>query len=233
MPKDKILVVEDDLAIARGIIHNLEYEGYDVRHAARGDAALPIAAEFAPDLIILDLMLPGRSGFDILRDLRQAQNDVYVIILSARADEADKVEGLSSGADGYIPKPFALREFLARIQAAMRRIRSQRQSESKIIVCGDLCVNPVDMSATRSGVPLKLTPRAFELLIFFAKHPNRVYSRDALIDSIWGDSYDGTNRTVDNFIVQIRAQIEENPAKPKILETVHGFGYRFNTPTNA
>ena len=198
MTKDKILVVEDDLAIARGIIYNLEYEGYDVRHAAHGCAVMPIVGEFAPDLIVLDLMLPGRSGFDILRDLRHDRNDVYVIILSARTDEADKVEGLNLGADDYIAKPFALREFLARIASAMR-----------------------------GEVPIKLTPRACELLVFFAKHPNRTYSRDALIDNIWGDSYDGTNRTIDNFIVQIRAQIEENPSKPKRLETVHGFGYRF------
>ena len=227
MTKDQILVVEDDLAIARGIIYNLEYEGYDVRHAAHGCAVMPIVGEFAPDLIVLDLMLPGRSGFDILRDLRHDRNDVYVIILSARTDEADKVEGLNLGADDYIAKPFALREFLARIASAMRRIRRQKQDETKAIVCGDLTIYPDDMSAMRGEVPIKLTPRACELLVFFAKHPNRTYSRDALIDNIWGDSYDGTNRTIDNFIVQIRAQIEENPSKPKRLETVHGFGYRF------
>ena len=129
MTKDKILVVEDDLAIARGIIYNLEYEGYDVRHAAHGCAVMPIVGEFAPDLIVLDLMLPGRSGFDILRDLRHDRNDVYVIILSARTDEADKVEGLNLGADDYIAKPFALREFLARIASAMRRIRRQKQDD--------------------------------------------------------------------------------------------------------
>lgn len=230
MTKDKILVVEDDLSIARGIIHNLEYEGYDVRHAAHGCAVMPIVADFSPDLIVLDLMLPGRSGFDILRELRLEKNEAYVVILSARTDESDKVEGLTLGADDYISKPFALREFLARIASAMRRIRLQKQNETKVIVCGELTIYPDDMLAKRGNTPLKLTPRACELLVFFAKHPNRTYSRDALIDNIWGDSYDGTNRTIDNFIVQIRSQIEENPSKPKRLETVHGFGYRFNMP---
>lgn len=228
MIKEKILVVEDDLAIARGILHNLEYEGFEVRAASHGNAVLPIVAEFKPDLIVLDLMLPGCSGFDILRDLRASGNDVYVIILSAKTSENDKVQGLTLGADDYISKPFALREFLARIQAAMRRIRSQKQENTHPLCFGDLVVVPAERTIMRHDQPVKLTPRACELLVFFAQHPNRTFSRDALIDSIWGDSYDGTNRTIDNFIVQIRAQIEENPSKPTRLETVHGFGYRFN-----
>ena len=225
--KEKILVVEDDLAIARGIVHNLEYEGYEVRSATHGAAALPVIAEFEPDLVILDIMLPGMSGFEILRQLREQGNDVHVIILSAKTTENDKVEGLSIGADDYISKPFALREFLARVGSAMRRIRARKGNESQAIIFGDLEIFPEERTILRNGSQLRLTPKASELLIFFAQHPNRTYSRDALIENVWNDEYDGTARTIDNFVLQIRSQIEENPAKPKRLETVHGLGYRF------
>ena len=224
---EKILVVEDDLAIARGLVHNLEYEGYEVRSATHGNAALPVVAEFQPDLIILDIMLPGMSGFEILRQLRENGNDVHVIILSARTTENDKVEGFSLGADDYVSKPFALREFLARIASAMRRIRQRKGQEAQSIVFGDLEIFPVDKTILRGGSQIRLTPKACELLIFFAQHPKRTYSRDALIENVWHDDYDGTARTIDNFVLQIRSQIENNPAKPCRLETVHGLGYRF------
>ena len=211
--KEKILVVEDDIAISRGIVHNLEYEGYEVRSATHGSAALPMVAEFQPDLIILDIMLPGMSGFEIL--------------LSAKTTENDKVEGLTIGADDYVSKPFALREFLARVSSAMRRIRARKGESVQSIVFGDLEVFPGDKTILRNGEQIRLTPKACELLIFFAQHPNRTYSRDALIENVWNDAYDGTARTIDNFVLQIRSQIEENPARPKRLETVHGLGYRF------
>ncbi len=225
--KEKILVVEDDIAISRGIVHNLEYEGYEVRSATHGSAALPMVAEFQPDLIILDIMLPGMSGFEILRQLREQGNDVHVIILSAKTTENDKVEGLTIGADDYVSKPFALREFLARVSSAMRRIRARKGESVQSIVFGDLEVFPGDKTILRNGEQIRLTPKACELLIFFAQHPNRTYSRDALIENVWNDAYDGTARTIDNFVLQIRSQIEENPARPKRLETVHGLGYRF------
>lgn len=228
MSKDKILVIEDDPAIARGLLHNLSYEGFDVRNASHGQAALPMIAEFSPDLIVLDLMLPGMSGFDILKALRERDDETYVIILSARTDESDKVRGLSMGADDYVAKPFGLREFLARIAAAMRRIHKQRDTESQELVFGNLRILPSDRTIFKDDSPLKLTPKAAELLVFFARHPHHAYSREALIAHIWGDDYDGTPRTIDNFIVQIRAQIEPNSAKPQRLETVHGLGYRFN-----
>ena len=224
--KKKILVV-DDGAIARGLIHNLEYEGYEVRGASHGQAVMPMVAEFVPDLIILDVMLPGRSGFEILKDLRASGNDVHVIILSARTGESDKVEGLSLGADDYVSKPFGLREFLARVAAAMRRIGQRRMESARPLEFGDLAIYPESMTVTRGGDPIKLTPRALELLVFFARHPNRIYSREALIEHVWGEDYDGTNRTIDNFVVQIRSQIEVNPGKPCRLETVYGLGYRF------
>ena len=225
--KKKILVVEDDGAIARGLIHNLEYEGYEVRGASHGQAVMPMVAEFVPDLIILDVMLPGRSGFEILKDLRASGNDVHVIILSARTGESDKVEGMRLGADDYVSKPFGLREFLARVAAAMRRIGQRRMESARPLEFGDLALYPESMTVTRGGDPIKLTPRGLDLLGFFARHPNRIYSREALIEHVWGEDYDGTNRTIDNFAVQIRSQIEVNPGKPCRLETVYGLGYRF------
>ncbi len=224
---EKILVVEDDRAIAAGLVHNLEYEKYEVRHASHGQAAIPVYEEFQPDLIILDVMLPGKSGFDILKELRQKGSDVHVIILSARTNESDKVEGLKLGADDYVSKPFSLRELLARIEAAMRRIRTRKADDSKVIRCHDLEIYPLEKNIFKNGTPIKLTPKATELLIFFAKHPNRIYSREDLITNLWCGEYEGTARTIDNFVLQIRGQIEENPGKPQILETVHGMGYRF------
>ena len=227
MSGEKILIVEDDAAIARGLKYNLEYEGYQVRHASHGLAVGPIVAEFQPDLIILDVMLPGKSGFDILQDLRLAGNTVHVIILSAKTSEDEKVHGLTLGADDYVSKPFGLRELLARVDAVMRRIRMVRTEASQPIVIGDLTIYPEEKTVLRGGTVIRLTPKAMELLVFFARNPNRTYSRDQLILQLWQDDYEGTARTIDNFVLQIRGQIEDNPSKPRYLETVHGQGYRF------
>ena len=227
MSGEKILIVEDDTAIARGLKYNLEYEGYCVRHASHGLAAEPIIHEFMPDLIILDVMLPGKSGFEILKSIREDGNSVRVIILSAKTGEQDKVEGLTLGADDYVSKPFGLPELLARVDAAMRRVREHKASSCAPMIFGDLEVRPGEMTVLKAGVPVKLTPKALELFIFFAQNPNRIYSRDALISNVWHDHYDGTARTIDNFVLQIRGQIEDNPSKPCRLETVHGLGYRF------
>ena len=227
MPKERILVAEDDPAISRGLLHNLEYEGYELRTASHGQAVLPMVSEFLPDLIVLDLMLPGKSGFDILEELRASGNDVYVIILSARTAETDKVRGLRLGADDYVSKPFSLQEFLARVESAMRRIRQQKSEGDEPIQFGDLVIIPAQKTVTRNGQPVKLTPKALDLFIFFTQHPNRIYSREALLQNVWHDDYDGTARTIDNFVLQIRGQIEPTPSRPVRLETVHGLGYRF------
>lgn len=226
--KEKILVVEDDMAIARGLVHNLEYEGYEVRLASHGNAVMAMFAEFCPDLIVLDMMLPGRNGLDILEEIRASGSEVHVIILSALSAEKDKVNGLYAGADDYVSKPFSLREFLARVESAMRRIRRAKAQALETVVSGDLTISPEEKQAARNGQALRLTPKAFELLLFFAQHPGRIYSRDDLLHHVWHDEYDGTARTVDNFVLQIRGQIEAEPSHPKRLETVHGMGYRFN-----
>ena len=225
----KILIVEDDVAISRGLCHNLKYDGYEVRDAVRGDAVAPIVADFAPDLIILDLMLPGIDGFTILENLRNAGNNVHVIVLSARAREDDKVRALELGADDYITKPFGLREFLARVNAAMRRVAERKSDDEKPICFADVVVFPGLKKITRAGQEIKLTPRAAQLLIFFAKNPNRVFSREELLSKAWPDDYEGTSRTVDNFVLQIRGQIEADPSHPALLVTVHGMGYKLIT----
>ena len=228
MPKEKILVIEDDPAISRGLCHNLKYEGYEIRSAIRGDAAMPITVDFQPDLIILDLMLPGIDGFEILRRLRESQNDVHVIVLSAKTREDDKVRALQLGADDYVTKPFGLREFLARVSAAMRRIRARCAVREAPISFGNIKIEPDTKRVFRNGSEAHLTPRACDLLIYFARHPGFIYSRDDLLAHAWPDDYEGTSRTIDNFVVQIRAQIEEDPAHPTHLVTVHGQGYRFD-----
>jgi len=228
MAKEKILVVEDDPAISRGLCHNLKYEGYETRSAIRGDAVMPIVDEFHPDLIILDIMLPGIDGFEILERLRNAQNDVHVIVLSARTREDEKVRALELGADDYVTKPFGLREFLARISAAMRRIRARNTSREAPIAFDNITIEPENKRVLRDNQPAHLTPRACELLIFLARHPGHIYSRDDLLAHAWPDDYEGTARTIDNFIVQIRAQIEKDPSRPTHLVTVHGQGYRFD-----
>lgn len=225
--KEKILIVEDDTAISLGLSHNLSFEGYDVRVASRGDAVFPILREFRPDLIILDLMLPGMDGFDILETLRAEGNEAQILILSAKSTEADKVRGLRLGADDYIQKPFGLKEFLARIDASLRRTRMMRQT-AKPICFGVFELDENAKTLKKSGEIVRLTPKAFELLNFLCHHPDRTYSRDELLHYVWDDTYEGTARTIDNFILQIRNVIEENTSKPKFLETVHGMGYRFN-----
>ena len=230
MAHEKILVVEDDPSISRGLCHNLTYEGYEVRNASCGNAVQPIVEEFSPVLIILDLMLPGMDGFAVLESLREAGNDVHVIVLSARQREEDKVRALRLGADDYVTKPFGLREFLARVAAAMRRIRARIADDEAQIAFDNIVIEPGLKRILKDGHPVHLTPRASELLIYFARHPGRIYSREDLLDHAWPDDYEGTARTVDNFVVQIRAQIETDPSHPRYLMTVHGQGYRFDIP---
>ncbi len=226
--KGKILIVEDDASIAKGLSHNLKYEGYETQIACRGDAAEPMVNDFCPDLIILDLMLPGLSGFEVLTHLRNAQNEVQVIVLSAKTREDDKVRALELGADDYITKPFGLREFLARIASAMRRVNARKSVAEAPITFDDITIYPNQKRVLKQDQPVHLTPRACELLIYFAQHPGRVYSRDDLLAKAWPDDYEGTARTVDNFVVQIRAQIENDPAHATHLVTIHGLGYRFD-----
>ncbi|MDY0003434.1 MAG: response regulator transcription factor [Polyangia bacterium] len=224
---EMVLIVEDDVSLANGLGHNLRFEGYDVRVAMDGKAGLEMALRYDPDLIVLDLMLPGLPGMEVLRRLRQQGSEAQVIILSAREGETDKVEGLRLGADDYVTKPFSLQELLARVEAALRRPRKRRHAmaEERLVI-GDVELWPARREARRQGEELSLTAKELDLLVFLARRPQRAFSREQLLQEIWGDDYDGTARTVDNFIRRLRTKIEPTPEQPVHLETVHGVGYK-------
>jgi len=226
--EETILIVEDDAALAQGLGHNLRYEGYHVRLATDGKTGLQMALDQPPDLIVLDVMMPGLSGFEVLRELRRQGVQSQVLFLSARDLEHDKVKGLELGADDYVTKPFSLRELLARVTAALRRPRQQRQALSEqVLSFGELTLRPATRELRRGDAPLRMTAREFDLLLHLVNHPERPYSRGQLLSQVWGDDYDGTERTVDNFIRKLRQKIEPDPAHPTHLQTVHGVGYRF------
>ena len=200
-----------------------------IRSATEGKEGLELASSTLPDAVVLDLMLPGMSGRDICRSIKQAFPDMPVIILSAISEVADKVLLLELGADDYVTKPFSPRELLARVQAAIRRSKKTRLRSS--VAFGDVQVDFASMRATRSGRQVVLTAHEFKLLRFFLDNPERVLSREELLNEVWGyDSYPST-RTVDNQILKLRQKLEENPANPVHFCTVHGAGYRF-VPVN-
>ena len=224
--KGKILIVEDDPSILRGLQLNLTMEGYMVRSAMDGEAGLALARSEHPDLLLVDVMLPKLDGLSLIRTLRADDPDVPILILSAKGQEVDKVAGLDLGADDYVVKPFSLKELLARIAAALRRGRASHASK----VASRFGAAEVDLTARQLSVGGKLVPltaREFDLLAFFVAHPGRVYSRDQLMQAVWGARYTGTARTVDNFVGRLRAHIGDDAEKPRHLETVRGFGYRF------
>ena len=225
--RGKILVVEDDPSILRGLQLNLSMEGYTVRSAMDGEAGLALARSEGPDLLLVDVMLPKMGGLDLIRALREGDRETPILILSAKGQEADKVTGLQLGADDYVVKPFSLKELLARIAAALRR-RGPRDAEPA--VHRRFGQAEVDLEARRlkvRGEAVTLTAREFDLLAFFVAHPGRVYSREQLMQAVWGARYTGTARTVDNFVGRLRAHIRDDAERPRHLETVRGYGYRF------
>ena len=228
---ERILVIEDDPSILRGLQLNLGMEGYMVRSASDGETGLQLARSERPDLIVIDVMLPKLGGLEVVREIRAEDPELPVLILSAKGQETDKVAGLQLGADDYMVKPFGLKELLARIDALLRRRRAKGEpaaSDKAVRRAGDI---EVDLDARRASVAgrvLELTSREFDLLAFFVSHPDRVYSREQLMESVWGSRYFGTARTVDNFVARLRAHIGDDADDPRHLETVRGIGYRFN-----
>lgn len=228
--KEKILIVEDDSSLSRGLEMNLEFEGYEVCLAEDGEAGLAAALNENPDLIVLDLRLPKLSGLEVLECLREEGRETPVIILSAMGREDDKVRGLKLGADDYVSKPFGLKELLARIETALRRIRKMREEKEDVTFrFGDVEVSFAARSAKKAGETVHLTAKEFDLLVEFLEHPNRPYTREALLRNVWGYDYDGTDRTVDNFVRSLRKKLETQPRKPVHLVTVHGVGYVFKS----
>jgi DNA-binding response OmpR family regulator len=227
---ERILVIEDDPSILRGLQLNLTMEGYAVRSAADGETGLQLARSERFDLLVVDVMLPRLGGLELIRELRRDDADLPVMILSAKGQETDKVAGLQLGADDYMVKPFSLKELLARIGALLRRRRAKGETGEvrSVKKAGPLEVDLQSRRATVNGKPLDLTTREFDLLLYFVTHPDRVFSREQLMESVWGSRYFGTARTVDNFVARLRAHIGDDAEAPRHLETVRGIGYRFN-----
>jgi DNA-binding response OmpR family regulator len=225
----KILVVEDEAAMLKGLRDNLEIEGYVVETADNGKDGFDKIIENQFHLVILDVMLPQLSGFDVCRNVRKKGNKTPIILLTAKGEEIDKVLGLELGADDYITKPFSLRELLARIKAILRRTGADSPSqtnEKEILKIGRLTVNFKSYSALEDNKEVKLSHKEFELLHYFIKNTDQVISRDELIKHVWNYSFEMSTRTVDNFVVKLRQKIEIDPNNPKIILTVHGTGYK-------
>ena len=225
MANERILLIEDDPSIVAGLELNLALEGYEVLTAADGENGYRLAVDKPPDLIVLDIMLPGVNGLEVLRRLRQIDADVPVLLLSARSEEADKVLGLTLGADDYISKPFNLGELRARINASLRRTRL-RASDLPVHEFGDVSVDLDRHQATRAGRDVALTAREFALLAYFLRNPERAVTRDTLLSEVWQSDY-LSQRTIDNFIGRLRAKFEPDPDRPRYFLTVRGVGYRF------
>ncbi|MGC9522762.1 MAG: response regulator [Anaerolineae bacterium] len=229
-----ILVVEDELVLRETLAYNLAKQGYRVATAADGYRAVELAEKERPDLVLLDVMLPGLDGFEVCRVLRQAYN-APIIMLTARDDEIDKIVGLEVGADDYLTKPFSMRELLARIKAQLRRVRLLReefadqaeQAAGQELRFGDLVIDPDRREVSLGGKPLSLKPMEYELLTYLAQNKGRVLSRDQLLEQVWGWDYTGGSRTVDVHVRWLRKKIEEDPANPTRIVTVRGIGYRF------
>lgn len=224
----QILLVEDDSDIAALLRLNLEDEGYAITHVADGAQALACLEERLWDAAILDLMLPGVDGLEICRRIRQQTRYLPVIIISARSSETDRITGLENGADDYLAKPFSVQELIARIRALFRRQQAMAQAQSgEQIHAHGMVLDPLTRSVRLHGQEVDLTPREFELLWFFARHPGQVFSRLALLEQVWGYQHEGYEHTVNTHINRLRIKIEKEAAEPEIIRTVWGKGYKF------
>ncbi|MBN2549334.1 MAG: response regulator transcription factor [Anaerolineales bacterium] len=227
-----ILLVDDETLITDSLSYSLKREGFQVEVAADGLSALQAVDDFNPDIIVLDLMLPDISGFEVCRRLR-TRTTTPVIMLTARSEEIDRVLGLEVGADDYLPKPFSFRELLARIQAMLRRVALDRQvpqsqqAQLPIVTMGQLHMDPGARRIYKGSQELQLSSREFDLLVVLMKNAGRAMDRDELIKLVWGEDWVGDPRTLDVHVRWLRMKIEEDPASPKYIQTVRGFGYRF------
>jgi DNA-binding response OmpR family regulator len=227
MTARSILVVEDEEAIAEAVRARLASEGYRVRLAFDGPQALQAAAEEAPDLVVLDLMLPGMDGLEVCREI-QRRDWVPVLMLTARTEEADKVAGFAVGADDYLTKPFSLRELAARVRAILRRMdRIRDMSPTESVTRLDLTVDPARRRVLRGKEEISLTPLEFEILLTLARNPGLVFSRDELMDRVWGYRDYAGGRVVDSHVARVRRKLGDEAAEPRYIRTVHGVGYAF------
>ncbi len=236
---NKVLIVEDEPILLETLEYNLTRQGYQVYTAADGLAALEMARRERPDVIVLDVMLPGLDGFEVCRILRQEMS-VPILMLTARADEVDKIVGLEVGADDYLTKPFSMRELLVRVKALLRRVRLIREELAvevdrpdtiggigNTLTFEDLTIDLTRREVLRQGTPLRLKPKEYDLLVFLARNQGIVLSRDLILERVWGWDYTGGTRTVDVHVRWLREKIEPDPAQPIHIVTVRGIGYRF------
>lgn len=232
--KAKILIAEDDPNIRLGLIATLESEGYEVTAASDGAQALKLYPQTAYDLVLLDVMMPKLSGYDVCRELRAKGARVPVLFLTAKGEEIDKVVGLKLGADDYVTKPFGVHELLARVEALLRRSRANSVAAPAaadlpaIFTLGAATIDRRKFTATLDGAPTALTAREFKLAEVFAAHPGEVLSRDALLNAVWGIEYLGTTRTLDQHVAQLRKKIGASTDGHEPIATVHGVGYRYD-----
>ena len=229
MAKGKILVVDDEDHILELIRYNLDASGYEVIEASDGDDAVKKAINEVPDLILLDLMLPGKDGYDVCRELRSngKTKAVPIIMLTAKSEEIDKILGLELGSDDYITKPFSVRELMARVKAVLRRYTKTPESSEKFIF-GDIEADFENHSVICGGEKIELTLKEFELLEVLVKNRGKILTREMLLDKVWGYEYIGESRTVDVHIRYLRKKVEKDDKNPKFIETIRGVGYRFN-----
>ncbi|MGE0043585.1 MAG: response regulator transcription factor [Vicinamibacterales bacterium] len=222
----RILVIEDEPQMLLGLRDNLELEGYEVATAADGEEGLSKAAAFGPDLVILDVMLPRKNGFDVCRELRARSNTTPVVMLTARSAETDKVLGLELGADDYVTKPFSITELLARVRAVLRRAGTQKGT-SDVVRIGDIEIDFKLHQARRGRARVDFTAREFDLLRYFVQHTGEVVTREQILNEVWGYEEFPTTRTIDNFVAKLRQKIERAPHAPEHILTIHGSGYKF------
>ena len=223
----KVLVVDDELPIVEAVAYSLKKEGYIVITATDAEQCLEAVKRESPSLVLLDVMLPSASGFDVCRMLRK-QTDVPIIMLTARAEETDRVVGLEIGADDYVTKPFNMRELMARVKSVLRRANPQETPAQTIIRAGNIMIDPNRYEVRIEERPITLSPKEFELLRFFVTHPGQVFTRQVLLDRVWGAAAYVEERTVDVHIRWLREKIEINPSQPVRMLTVRGVGYKFN-----
>ncbi|MEZ4502807.1 MAG: response regulator transcription factor [Dehalococcoidia bacterium] len=228
----RILLVEDDPAIREAVAYNLEREGYEVLAAADGVTGLRLAREETPDLLVLDLMLPRLSGLDICRVVR-SERPVPILVLTARATEDERIEGLDLGADDYVTKPFSMRELMARVRASLRRDELSRRASGAptrgTLGGGDIELDRGRRTVHRNGTAIELRPKEFDLLEFLMSHEGQALSREQILDAVWGESYAGVTRTVDVHVHALRRKLEDDPAHPAHIVTVRSHGYRFQS----
>ncbi len=231
-----ILLVEDDQELLKVVSNRLTESGYGVRTAETGTAALDAVSEQLPDLVLLDVMLPELDGLEVCRRLRASHPLLYIMMLTARSEEMDRVVGLEVGADDYITKPFSLSELVARVRAALRRMRlteesTQESPESETpILVGTIRIDPARRQVFRDDEEIPLTVLEFDLLLFLARHPDRPFTRMQLLDKVWNLQYEGYDRTVDSHVQRLRSKVETDPSHPTLIRTVWGVGYKFLLP---